>query len=46
MVMMLKLKFSILLPNIEEKNEQGKTGSSPSTWPYFACLDKLLANKK
>lgn len=38
--------FNLAAEYRRKKKEQGKTGSSPSTWPYFACLDKLLGNKK
>lgn len=28
-----------------KQKEQGKTGSSPSSWPYFDVLDKLIGNQ-
>jgi hypothetical protein len=43
----VKCKIGNLLTEYrKKKKEQGKTGASPSPWPYFDMLDKLLGKSQ
>ena len=34
--------FNLVAEYRKKKKEQGRTGGSPCTWPYFDRIDKLL----